>query len=170
MNCSCDKSFLELEFENSLELKNTLQSEVKERLNDKLNCIKISLKKNHNTWIMYSDNGLGQQECYYELRDSIDVFPRIKNVEFIEHLDISMLGIKSLPEFISNCSNLNSLDISFNSLDIEKQVQNIKKIKKLETLSIYGYEISPELLKTLEQMNNGVKVYHSKEQYMQNFK
>lgn len=129
-------------------------------------CLKVGLKENINTWILYSNNGLGVEECFFELKDSITSLPSSMDMPFLEKFDISLLGLTDLPNFLIQCKRLEYLDISFNRLNIPKAVDCISRIKQLKRLNIYGYDIPAKQIEKLRKHNSKLDIYYTKHQYL----
>ncbi|MEM6738205.1 MAG: hypothetical protein AAF620_19265 [Bacteroidota bacterium] len=130
-----------------------------------IRCLRVCLKKNMKTWVFYSDNGLGQQECYFELQDNIKFLPNEVSMPSIEQLDLSLLGLKKFPDFLVSQKNLRNLNLSFNRFDINAALEKLMEMKQLQVLTIFGYNIHNEAIDKLQQSNPRLHIFFSKEQY-----
>lgn len=70
----------------------------------------------------------------------------------LKTLNISNLGLKSLPECLTNFDNLELLNISRNELNLKNELIKISRLKSLQTLKLYGCALSTEVIKELKKL------------------
>ncbi|MEM9340169.1 MAG: hypothetical protein AAGA66_15650 [Bacteroidota bacterium] len=75
------------------------------------------------------------------------------------YLDISSLGLNALPNF-SDFPKLESLDISFNPVNIKDEIQNISSLKSLKVLNIQGCDFDENDVSSLNEKKNGLTILH----------
>lgn len=88
----------------------------------------------------------------------------------LEELNISFLGLDNLPKSFSQLDELQILDISFNTLNIENEIESILGLKNLRILKIFGCKITEPALSRLRREKPELKIYYSYEQYMNELK
>lgn len=88
----------------------------------------------------------------------------------LESLEISELGIDQLPNGIINLSNLEVLDISFNRLDIAKELPKILSLSNLKTLKMYGSKFSETELYEIKNKLPQIKILYSPDHLLEESK
>ncbi|MEM1002664.1 MAG: hypothetical protein AAGH46_08445 [Bacteroidota bacterium] len=155
------------------ESKNQFKAELLNLAEAEITNLTIQISDNLNTWYSYSRLPLKGLEASYDqpnfrIKKPIDCLPKIKNLVHVETLDISFLGLKKLPKGIRKLKNLKSLDISFNYIDLQKEIETIRKLPKLEELVIFGLLVNKEIINKLT--NEGkTEVLYSQEQHFKFF-
>ncbi|MEM6737703.1 MAG: hypothetical protein AAF620_16695 [Bacteroidota bacterium] len=153
--------------------KNQFQTELLNLAEDEITNLTVQITDNLNTWYSYSRLPLKGFEASYDqpnfrIKKPIDCLPKLKNLAHLETLNISFLGLKKLPNGISKLKNLKSLDISFNYIDLQKEIGTIRKLVKLEELVIFGLLVNKEMINKLA--NEGkTEVLYSQEQHSKFF-
>ncbi len=77
-------------------------------------------------------------------------------------LSISGLGYTQLPECFSNLRNLEILDLSMNSLDINSEMQTLRKLPSLQELSISGNYFDKEIMEAWRKENPDLNIIYDR--------
>ncbi len=88
----------------------------------------------------------------------------------LESLELSDLGIDHLPASMFELVNLQSLDISFNKLDISIELSKITSLRNLKLLKIYGCIFNENDLETIRKLLPGVTILYSQNHLIEELK
>jgi hypothetical protein len=131
--------------------------------------IKVLTIINFNGWSGISYIG-DEVKLFKEESPEINKLPAaILKLSKLEALNLRALGLQTLPTGMDKLSHLEVLDISFNKLDLEKEVAVLSAITNLKVLKIYGMRTTLDMLSKLLKINPDLKVLHTsqhlKEEY-----
>ena len=135
--------------------------------------LSIVIEENRSRWITFPifegiDNI--ENKANYSFERYLPDLPRsICELERLEELDLSFLGLEKLPECLSQLQNLKALDISFNHLAHEKVLELLSQLTSLEVLRIYGSHISHIHLQKMKSTNPRLVILFSKKDFLKEF-
>lgn len=130
---------------------------------EELNNLTIRITSNKG-WVVFSSIQGIDQGIKYSTKTKLGILPEeLCLAKNLEDLDVSDLGISQLPEIISNLSKLRLLDISFNRIDVAKEVEKILSMRNLEVLKIYGCNFTEHDFTKINNAIPNLKILFSQE-------
>ena len=81
----------------------------------------------------------------------------------LKSLKLDFLGLQTLPKGVETLTNLRYLDIGFNFISIEHEVNRLNQLKNLEELIVLGLGIKAPERKSLKEENGNLKLYYTSE-------
>ena len=83
----------------------------------------------------------------------------------LESLDISYLGLTTLPNNLGKLKKLKNLNISGNQLKLETELEKIKPLNQLMELKAYGCSVSQDLVNELTSLNGNFKLHYTQDHF-----
>ena len=109
-------------------------------------------------------------EPVYELSHEVGSLPNeLAGMDSLERFSISFLGLSDLPESLTKLISLKELNISFNKIDFDKEIEKLIKLDQLEVLIVYGCGMREEHLLRLRAHNPKLEVLYNRQQYREGF-
>ncbi|UII22535.1 hypothetical protein [Fulvivirga ligni] len=154
---------------NAIDLNYTSDEELLRQISearDHLESLKIYIRDNANTWVVYPRTPKAQQMPSFTIKRPIDRLPALGELPKLKSLDISFLGLKSLPDDLNQYATLEELNISFNSFKFSDVLNNLMMLKGLKTIKAYGIMTNQDEVRLLIQKNPELKVYYTQAQFL----
>lgn len=76
----------------------------------------------------------------------------------LEDLSLVYLNLRALPKDFYRLANLKRLNISFNKLDVEKELHKLSSLKKLKELDLRGNRVDKNSVAVIEKAIPGILV------------
>jgi hypothetical protein len=139
--------------------------------NENVKELSIEISGNNTGWVVFDDSPTGDYHCSYSYNKKLGRLPdSIIELNAIEVLDISYLGLEVLPKDFAHLSNLQSLNISFNEISLLDEIDKLQQLKKLTILRFYGCKFDKSTFDVLAKRLPNVKLLFSKDQYLNDMK
>ena len=132
----------------------------------------IEIKENKKKWVVFSHfPGVSNYQCSYSFTKTIASLPdHFEDFDSVESLDVSYLGIISLPESLKKMIRLESLNISFNKISISNEEEKLLSLPNLKTLKVYGCDFSEAILNGIRKQRPDLKILYTEDDLLQDMK
>lgn len=89
----------------------------------------------------------------------------IVNLKSLRRLSLPLLAIKRLPPKFYELNNLEYLDLSFNKLDISRELAQLKRLTNLKSVNILGNKLDTASIKQWQSENPKLLIRYSLKQH-----
>lgn len=137
-----------------------------------LTSLTINLQENRG-WVVFAqfpDRSDIENNPSYSLKHKVEKLPEtLGGLNHLEKLEISFLGLNTLPQSIVRLVALEELDISYNQLDFSLEAEKIKQLSKLRLLKAYGCGVTEEQVEFLKKANPRLKILYTRQHHFEEF-
>jgi Leucine-rich repeat (LRR) protein len=137
---------------------------------DSLKSLTIKITSNKGWVVFPSVQGIDSRVRYSTKTKLGSVPEELGYLKRLEYLDLSDLGISHLPVSLVNLSNLKSLDMSFNRINVSRDIEKILFLSNLKTLKIYGCDFNEDDLLRIKRNRPDIRVLYSMDHLVQEAK
>ena len=154
---------LTIEYESHEQVEAILTDSVRKNLKK----LSIEIYDNQNTWFSFGRIP-GQSEAEanrpsFRIKHPVDSLPWLGGMPNLEFLSIEFLGLTTLPRGIEELHNLKELDIGFNCISIPDAMEQLKALRNLEELIVFGLDITKAEREELTQVIPELKIIYAQE-------
>ena len=157
------KNELVIEYESHEQVNSLLSDAVRESLVK----LTIQIRSNRNTWYSYGripfQTEDERNQPSFRIKKPVDSLPWLGGMPKLKSLKLDFLGLQTLPKGVETLTNLRYLDIGFNFISIEHEVNRLNQLKNLEELIVLGLGIKAPERKSLKEENGNLKLYYTSE-------
>ena len=90
----------------------------------------------------------------------------IEQFKNLQYLDVSNLGLSGLGTSISKLKKLETLNISYNTINLEKEINKLRELTLLKTLVAFGCDVSEYSVTLLKDQEQPVQLVYRISEYL----